>query len=47
MKIVSGDIEAVSGHVSRPKKLGVLRQDHYVYEEERIIDVVMMGNPTL
>ena len=47
MKIVSGDLEAVSGHVSRPKKLGVLRQDHYVYEEERIIDVVMMGNPTL
>ena len=47
MKIVSGDLEPVAGHSRRPKKLGVLRQDHYEYEHERIIDVVMMGNPVL
>ena len=47
MKVVAGDQEPVSGHVRRPKKLGVLRQDHYEYENDRIIDVVMMGNPTL
>ncbi len=47
MKIVSGDIEPVTGTVRRPKKLGVLRQDHYAYEDARIIDVVMMGNAPL
>ncbi len=47
MKIVSGDIEPITGTVRRPKKLGVLRQDHYAYEDARIIDVVMMGNAPL
>ena len=43
MKILSGDLEAQTGHVNRPKKLGILRQDHYLYEEERVIDVVRWG----
>ena len=47
MKIISGDVEPMRGIVSRPKKLGILRQDHYRYEEARIIDVVLMGNPRL
>ena len=47
MKIVGGDLEPVAGHSRRPKKLGILRQDHYAYENDRIIDVVMMGNPVL
>jgi ATPase subunit of ABC transporter with duplicated ATPase domains len=47
MKIVSGDLEPVKGSVHRPKKLGILRQDHYEYEEYRVIDVVMMGNARL
>jgi ATPase subunit of ABC transporter with duplicated ATPase domains len=47
MKIVSGDIEPMRGQVSRPKKLGILRQDHYRYDDARIIDVVLMGNPRL
>ena len=47
MKIVQGDLEATSGQVRRPKRLGVLRQDHFAFEQDRIIDVVMMGNPTL
>ena len=44
MKVLSADLEAVTGHVNRPKKLGVLRQDHYIYDTERVIDVVVMGN---
>ncbi|MCA9546141.1 MAG: ATP-binding cassette domain-containing protein, partial [Myxococcales bacterium] len=44
MKIVSGDIDPVSGRVHRPRKLGVLRQDHYAFEEHRVLDVVLMGN---
>ena len=47
MKIISGDLEPMRGQVSRPKKLGILRQDHYRYDEARIIDVVLMGNPRL
>ncbi|MEZ4431433.1 MAG: ATP-binding cassette domain-containing protein [bacterium] len=47
MKILTGEIEQISGQVSRPKKIGVLKQDHYLYEDNRIIDVVMMGNAPL
>ncbi len=47
MKIVSGDLEPMTGSIHRPRRLGVLRQDHYIFEEERIIDVVLMGNGKL
>jgi ATPase subunit of ABC transporter with duplicated ATPase domains len=47
MKIISGDLEPMSGHVKRPKKTGILRQDHHMYDSFRIIDVVMMGNQPL
>jgi ATPase subunit of ABC transporter with duplicated ATPase domains len=47
MRIVSGDLEPTSGRVARPKRVGILRQDHFRYESVRIIDVVMMGNTTL
>ena len=47
MKILSGDEEADTGSVQRPRKLGILRQDHFRYENERVIDVVLMGNPSL
>ncbi len=47
MKIVQGDLEPMSGHVQRPKKMGILRQDHYQYESTRILDAVMMGNEPL
>jgi ATPase subunit of ABC transporter with duplicated ATPase domains len=47
MKILSGDEEADTGSVQRPKRLGILRQDHFRYEDDRVLDVVLMGNPTL
>ncbi|HZZ85313.1 MAG TPA: ATP-binding cassette domain-containing protein [Anaeromyxobacteraceae bacterium] len=47
MKILSGDEEADSGAIHRPKKLGTLRQDHFRYEDDRVIDVVLMGNERL
>ena len=31
----------------RPKKLGTLRQDHFRYEDNRVLDVVLMGNRPL
>jgi len=47
MKILSGDEESDTGGVLRPKKLGVLRQDHFRFEDNRVLDVVLMGNEPL
>ncbi len=49
LRILSGAEEASSGTFSLPKKtrVGVLEQDHFRYEQDRILDVVMMGNKVL
>src|SRR5260221_185883 len=48
MKILTGELEASNrGTVSRPKKVGVLKQDQFAYDNERIIDTVVMGNNIL
>lgn len=47
MRIVAGDQEPNAGTIRRPRRLGILRQDHYEYENDRILDVVLMGNRTL
>ncbi len=47
MKILSGDEDQDTGDIMRPKKLGILRQDHFQYEEMRVLDVVVMGNKGL
>jgi ATPase subunit of ABC transporter with duplicated ATPase domains len=44
MKILEGDVEPTKGSVSRPKKLGILRQDQFAFDEFRVIDTVIMGN---
>ena len=47
MKIIAGDEEADTGQILRPKKLGILRQDQFRFEDNRVVDVVLMGNRTL
>ena len=49
LRILTGEDEASSGTVQIPKKitLGVLAQDHFEYEDTRILDVVMMGHKIL
>jgi ATPase subunit of ABC transporter with duplicated ATPase domains len=47
MKILSGELEPSKGTVSRPKKIGVLRQDQFAFDEFRVIDTVIMGNAPL
>ena len=49
LRILSGDAEATQGTVSVPKsaRLGVLRQDQFLYEHEEILGVALMGNPEL
>jgi ATPase subunit of ABC transporter with duplicated ATPase domains len=47
MKILTGEIEPSKGSVTRPKKLGVLSQDQFAFDDYRVIDTVVMGNKGL
>ena len=49
LRILSGDEIPSAGDVAVPKKarIGVLKQDHFQYENDRIVDVVMMGHTEL
>jgi ATPase subunit of ABC transporter with duplicated ATPase domains len=47
--ILAGIVEASEGTVSVPRsaRLGVLRQDHFIYENDDVLSVALMGNPAL
>jgi ATPase subunit of ABC transporter with duplicated ATPase domains len=47
LKILSGELEADTGQVRRPKRTSVLKQDQFAYESWRALDVVIMGNARL
>jgi ATPase subunit of ABC transporter with duplicated ATPase domains len=49
LKILSREESASDGEISTPRRarIGVLRQDHFQFEDTRILDVVMMGNREL
>ncbi|NCG19533.1 MAG: ATP-binding cassette domain-containing protein [Rhodobacterales bacterium] len=49
LRIMTGEESASAGEVTIPKKVrvGVLEQNHFKYEEVRILDVVMMGHKEL
>ena len=49
LNILSGDIEAQSGHVSiaPDKRLAVLKQDHFAFEDEQVLNTVLMGHEQL
>lgn len=49
LKILAGDIEANTGNVSITEKerMSVLRQDHFKYEEDTVLNVVIMGHERL
>jgi ATPase subunit of ABC transporter with duplicated ATPase domains len=47
MKILTGEIEPSKGDVTRPKKLGILSQDQFAFDEFRVLDTVIMGNKAL
>jgi len=47
MNILTGELEPTKGNVSRPKRIGVLRQDQFAFDEYRVIDTVIMGNAPL
>ena len=47
MKILTGEMDPQKGDVVRPKRIGVLRQDQFAFDEHRVIDTVIMGNAAL
>ena len=47
MKILTGELDATSGNITRPKRVGILRQDQFAFDKFRVIDTVIMGNITL
>jgi ATPase subunit of ABC transporter with duplicated ATPase domains len=47
MKILTGELDPTKGSITRPKKLGILRQDQFAFDEFRVIDTVIMGNSAL
>lgn len=46
MKIIGGDLDPTGGNVSLDPgvRLGKLRQDQFAYEDQRVLDVVLMGH---
>ncbi|MFN3649352.1 MAG: ABC-F family ATP-binding cassette domain-containing protein [Armatimonadota bacterium] len=48
MKMLTGDVEPSNrGTIQKPRRVGVLRQDQFAFDNERIIDTVMMGHGEL
>ena len=49
LRILSGDLESDEGTVSIPKdiRLGVLRQDQFLYDDVPVVGVALMGIPDL
>jgi ATPase subunit of ABC transporter with duplicated ATPase domains len=46
MKIIAGELEASAGNISKDahERMAYLRQDQFAFEDQRVIDVVMMGH---
>lgn len=47
MKILTGEIEPSKGSVTRPKRMGVLAQDQFAFDQFQVLDTVIMGNGPL
>ena len=49
LKILSGELQPTTGEVilDPHERLTVLKQDHFAFEDERVIDTVIMGHKQL
>ena len=47
MKLLTGELAPQRGSVTRPEKLGVLKQDQFAFDQFRVVDTVIMGNERL
>ena len=49
LKVLTGELDSTSGEVivEKNKRLSFLKQDHFAYEDEQVLNVVMMGHTKL
>ncbi len=49
LRILSGDLDPTSGEVIIDKRtrMSVLKQDHYAYDDQTVLDTIIQGNPRL
>ena len=49
LKVLSGELEPSKGEVTKEKteRISVLKQNHFAYEDETVMDTVIMGNQEL
>lgn len=49
LKVLSGEIEPNKGEViiTEKERLSVLKQDHFAYDDKKVLETVMMGNSRL
>ena len=49
LKLLSGELETTTGEItiSKDERVSILKQDHYQFEDVRVLDVVIMGNTKL
>ncbi|MBR3199666.1 MAG: ATP-binding cassette domain-containing protein [Bacilli bacterium] len=49
LKLLSGELETTTGEViiTKDERVSILKQDHYQYDDNRVLDVVIMGNKKL
>ena len=49
LKLLTGELETTSGEIiiSKGERVSILKQDHYAYDEQKVLDVVIMGNEKL
>ena len=49
LKVISGEKESTSGNVilEKNKRMSKLNQDHYAFDDELVMDTVLMGNKKL
>ncbi len=49
LKVLTGEFDSTSGEVivEKNKRLSFLKQDHFAYEDEEVLNVVMMGHAKL
>ena len=49
LKLLSGELEPQAGNISLEpgKRLSILKQNHFAYEDDVVLQVVLMGNQNL
>ena len=49
LKVITGEVESTSGDIiiNKNKRISFLKQDHFAYEDEKVLDVVIMGHERL